>query len=77
MCHPAAGASSSAGRNRLQQEQVMTIAKLIQRSVQRILGRPVSEQAESAPSAAPSLVCAYGHPVFAGNNLCTYGHRAT
>jgi hypothetical protein len=25
---------------------------------------------------APARRCEFGHPVFSGNNLCTYGHHA-
>jgi hypothetical protein len=47
----------------------------IARFIQRLLGRDVVEGTAEGPSQT-ARVCAYGHAVFSGNNLCNYGHRA-
>ncbi len=54
----------------------MNITRFIQQKVERILGRDLfSHTAEERPAQTARL-CAYGHAVFSGNNLCSYGHRA-
>ncbi len=49
----------------------MGILAVIQQKLQSIFGR---SQKDGQPDAA--RVCKYGHAVFAGNNLCNYGHHA-
>ena len=46
----------------------MDIATFLRRIFGRLMGREVVD--------GPPRLCEYGHPVFAGNNLCGYGHRA-
>jgi hypothetical protein len=46
----------------------MDIATFLRRTFERLTGRKVVD--------APPGLCEYGHPVFAGNNLCGYGHHA-
>jgi hypothetical protein len=46
----------------------MNIALFLRRAFGRLTGREVVD--------GPPRLCEYGHPVFAGNNLCGYGHHA-
>jgi hypothetical protein len=46
----------------------MDIVAFLRQTFERLMGREVA--------GAPPGLCEYGHPVFAGNSLCGYGHRA-
>lgn len=54
----------------------MQIVTFIQRNLERVLGNGVLERFGKNRPEAPARVCEYGHAVFAGNNLCSYGHHA-
>jgi hypothetical protein len=60
-----------------QQEEIMRILRSIQRMLERGLGHDVFEQFRRNRPPAPARLCDFGHPVFSGNKLCSYGHRAT
>jgi hypothetical protein len=51
----------------------MAIATFIRRNFDRLMGRELVERLESEPAAR---ICEYGHAVYSGNNLCSYGHHA-
>jgi hypothetical protein len=53
----------------------MRILSSIQRMFERILG-PVFGQFRRNRQPAPARFCEFGHPVFSGNKLCSYGHHA-
>ena len=55
----------------------MRILRSIQRMLERGLGHDVFEQFRRNRPPAPARLCDFGHPVFSGNKLCSYGHRAT
>jgi hypothetical protein len=58
------------------EEEGMQITKSIERMVERILGHDVRERFRSNRTPAPARLCEFGHAVFSGNNLCSYGHHA-
>lgn len=51
----------------------MDIIRQIERRLGRLLGRNVADRPDLDQPAAPRL-CQFGHPVFEGNKLCSYGH---
>jgi hypothetical protein len=55
----------------------MDIVRVIERKLGRLLGRGASggSDLDKSPPAATPRFCQFGHAVFAGNNLCNYGHR--
>ncbi len=53
----------------------MEIGTFIRRGLDRVMGREVAQQSEGS-DAPGAQRCEYGHPVFSGNNLCSYGHHA-
>ena len=55
----------------------MDIIRIIERRLVRLLGRDVAGRTAAVvdPSPAAIRLCKFGHTVFDGNNLCTYGHR--
>ena len=53
----------------------MTITNPIEWMIERILGHDVLERFRGNRTPATARVCVYGHAVFSGNNLCTYGHH--
>ena len=54
----------------------MTITKSIERLVERILGHDIIGRFTGNRKPAQRRVCEFGHAVFSGNNLCSYGHNA-
>ncbi|HUR95111.1 MAG TPA: hypothetical protein VMY76_11040 [Gemmatimonadales bacterium] len=50
----------------------MGILAFIQRKHEWSL--PLGKPAEKRPEPAVRM-CEFGHPVYAGNNLCSYGHH--
>jgi hypothetical protein len=56
------------GNSRPSQGEIMDIALFFRRAFDRLMGREVVD--------GPPQLCEYGHPVFAGNNRCGYGHHA-
>jgi hypothetical protein len=53
----------------------MDIIRQIERRFGRLLGRHVAERPDlEKDQPAVARVCQFGHAVFEGNNLCTYGH---
>ena len=53
----------------------MQIIKSIERMIERILGQDLLERFRGNRTPAPARVCEFGHAVFSGNNLCSYGHH--
>lgn len=55
----------------------MNIIRIVERRFGRLLGREVPRPGgvDRNPPAVAVRLCQYGHAVFEGNNLCTYGHR--
>ena len=53
----------------------MTITKPIEWLIERILGYDVLGRLRGNRAPESARVCAFGHAVFSGNNLCTYGHH--
>jgi hypothetical protein len=54
----------------------MQITKPIEWMIERILGQNVLDRFRGNRTPALARVCKFGHAVFSGNNLCTYGHHA-
>ncbi len=54
----------------------MSIGRFIQRKAERLLGRDLFAWTRKGRPPQTARFCAYGHAVFSGNNLCSYGHRA-
>ncbi|HEY7504224.1 MAG TPA: hypothetical protein VH700_09015 [Gemmatimonadales bacterium] len=54
----------------------MQITKSIERMIERILGQDLLDRLKGDRTPASPRVCEFGHPVFSGNNLCSYGHHA-
>jgi hypothetical protein len=54
----------------------MTITKPIEWMIERILGPDVLERFRGNRTPLSPRVCEFGHTVFSGNNMCTYGHHA-
>ena len=54
----------------------MEISRLIQRSMDWVLGRNDLGRVVAVRQEDPARFCDYGHAVFSGNNLCGYGHHA-
>jgi hypothetical protein len=54
----------------------MQITQFIQRKFERLLGRDVFAWTGKDRTPVTARFCKYGHAVFSGNNLCTYGHHA-
>ena len=54
----------------------MSIGRFIRRKVERLWGRDVFAWTRKGRLPQATRLCAYGHAVFSGNNLCSYGHRA-
>ena len=52
----------------------MRILRSIQRMFETGLGH--FEQFRRNRPPAPARFCEFGHPVFSGNKLCSYGHHA-
>jgi hypothetical protein len=61
---------------RPQQEKVMEIVRFIQRKVERVLSHDMFQRFRKNRLPATARFCQYGHAVFSGNNLCSYGHHA-
>ena len=53
----------------------MTVAKRIEWMIERILGDDVLRRLKGNRAPESARVCEYGHAVFSGNNLCSYGHH--
>ncbi|HWB41655.1 MAG TPA: hypothetical protein VG500_10375 [Gemmatimonadales bacterium] len=54
----------------------MEVLKLIRRKFERVLGHGVFGRLRTDREPAAARLCKYGHAVFSGNNLCSYGHHA-
>ena len=54
----------------------MGIGRFIRRNVERLWGRDVFVWTGKERLPQTERFCAYGHAVFSGNHLCSYGHRA-
>jgi hypothetical protein len=70
-CVELAGDTRSSPRGK-----IMDIIRFIQRSLERVLPRAVLDRFRKSGTPAPARFCLYGHEVFSGNNLCSYGHHA-
>jgi hypothetical protein len=70
---PAGRALADDGYSR---EVGMQITKSIERMIERILGQDLLDRLKGDRTPASPRVCEFGHPVFSGNNLCSYGHQA-
>jgi hypothetical protein len=57
-------------------EDGMQITKSIERMIERILGQDLLDRLRGDRTPASPRVCEFGHPVFSGNSLCSYGHHA-
>jgi hypothetical protein len=55
---------------------VMEIVRFIQRKVERVLSHDMFQRFRKSGLPATGRFCKFGHAVFSGNNLCTYGHHA-
>jgi hypothetical protein len=53
----------------------MGILRHIQRLVQPMLAHGIFESFRKSRPEGPTRLCQFGHPVFSGNHLCTYGHH--
>ena len=78
---PAVAASAGANRNclpsySLNREKIMRILRSIQQMFERGLANDVLELFRGKRSPAPARFCEFGHTVFSGNRLCSYGHHA-
>jgi hypothetical protein len=82
MPHPSAVAASAGARSdcqpsySLNREKIRRILRSIQRMFERGLAHDVFEQFGRNRPPAPARFCEFGHTVFSGNNLCSYGHHA-
>ena len=54
----------------------MEIVRFIQRKVDRVLGYDIFQRFRKNRLPAAAQFCQFGHAVFSGNNLCSYGHQA-
>lgn len=54
----------------------MQIATFFQRNLERVLGNGFFDRFGKDRPETKARVCEYGHAVFSGNNLCSYGHHA-
>jgi hypothetical protein len=54
----------------------MGISAFIKQKFESVLGLGIFGKFRRNQSISPARTCKFGHSVFAGNNLCTYGHRA-
>ena len=54
----------------------MEIVRFIQRKVERVLSHDMFQRFRKSGQPATARVCKYGHAVFSGNHLCSYGHHA-
>jgi hypothetical protein len=61
---------------RPQREITMEVLRYMHRKFERVLSHDMFERFRKDKQPATDRLCKYGHPVFAGNNLCTYGHHA-
>jgi hypothetical protein len=52
------------------------ILGFIQRKFETVLAHGVFEKFRSNRPPAPARLCQFGHAVYSGNNLCSYGHHA-
>jgi hypothetical protein len=55
----------------------MGILTFIQRKLEGVLSFATFGKYRSVRAPVPARLCKFGHAVFAGNNLCNYGHHAT
>jgi hypothetical protein len=62
--------------NSLNRGTIMEVLRFIQRKVEWVLAHDVFERFRRNRPATPARLCQFGHAVFSGNNLCSYGHRA-
>jgi hypothetical protein len=68
-----AGSGKSSGR--LNRGKIMDILSFIQRKWDWVLTHDVFEKLRRNEPSAPPRVCQFGHAVFSGDKLCSYGHR--
>jgi hypothetical protein len=54
----------------------MGILSFIQRKWDWVLTHDVFEKLRRNRTPTPPRSCQFGHAVFSGNNLCSYGHHA-
>ena len=54
----------------------MGILSFIQQKLDWVLARDFFEKFRRNRPATPARLCQFGHAVFSGNNLCSYGHHA-
>ena len=54
----------------------MGMLRSIQRKFQRLMAHGVLGRLARNQPGGPARFCEYGHSVFAGNNLCRFGHHA-
>jgi hypothetical protein len=54
----------------------MKLFGFIQRTFERVLAHDVFKRFWKNRPPASARLCKFGHAVFSGNNLCTYGHHA-
>jgi hypothetical protein len=68
--------AASNGAGSFNKEIAMEVLKLIRRKFERVLGHGVFGRLRTDREPAAARLCKYGHAVFSGNNLCSYGHHA-
>jgi hypothetical protein len=54
----------------------MEIVRFIQRKVERVLSHDMFQRFRKGRLPATARFCKFGHAVFSGNHLCSYGHHA-
>ena len=54
----------------------MEVLRYMHRKFERVLAYDMFGRFRKERQPATARLCEYGHAVFAGNNLCTYGHHA-
>jgi hypothetical protein len=54
----------------------MQVLRYMHRKFERVLAHDMFGRFRKDKQPATARLCKYGHPVFSGNNLCTYGHHA-
>ena len=54
----------------------MGIHTFIRRKLEGLLSLVTLDRYQRERAPIPARLCKFGHAVFAGNNLCTYGHHA-
>lgn len=54
----------------------MRVFRFIRRQLEEVLGQGVFRMFRRDRSPAPARLCQFGHEVYSGNGVCSYGHHA-